>query len=477
MINLIAFAPVGQYSNAQDVAAPGEAETGQISANDPTQQMRETVRRNSAALEETMRARAQARERTEQLAAQIETIRKDRASITAALIAAAKTEKKLSADITALEIQLTTLATREADLEKSLWERRAVLIEVIAALQRMGLNPPPAILVKPEDALSSVRSAILLSTVVPEMRAETAILLDDLRQLASVRANMTAETEKLSQTIALQADEQQRLALLVDEKRALEDQTAAALSAEQQRFAQLAEDAGNLEDLIGSIEAEIEAIEAEAERQRLVAEQLEREERERALAEIAAAEEAKRAELLAAEQARQEALKAIEDGRRRAEELAGRPNGFTPGKPFAQLRGQLARPVFGRTLTGFNDDDGLGSKTLGDTIETRSNAIVTAIADATVLYAGPFRAYGNVLIMDAGDDYHIVVAGLDQIDVTQGQFVIAGEPIGVMGSIKLASVSTAAAENNNPTLYIEFRKNGKSVDPAPWWASQEAGRT
>ena len=113
----------------------------------------------------------------------------------------------------------------------------------------------------------------------------------------------------------------------------------------------------------------------------------------------------------------------------------------------------------------------------GDTMETSANAIVTAPADGWVLYAGAFRAYGNLLIIDAGTGHHIVLAGMDRIDVGQGQFVVGGEPVGIMGQIRLAGVTAAAAENDNPTLYIEFRKDGDPVDPDPWWERVSAGRT
>ena len=81
------------------------------------------------------------------------------------------------------------------------------------------------------------------------------------------------------------------------------------------------------------------------------------------------------------------------------------------------------------------------------------------------------------MILNVGDDYHVVLAGMERIDVDQGQFVLAGEPVGVMGKVHLASISAAAAEIENPTLYIEFRLNGKPVDPDPWWETTGSGRT
>ncbi|GAB4350305.1 MAG: murein hydrolase activator EnvC [Oricola sp.] len=388
-----------------------------------------------------LREHAISEKRARELAAEVARIRKDRESLNTALIQAAKTEKKLATDVLDLEDRLVTTARKADKVRASLRERRALLAEVLAALQRMGLNPPPAILVTPEDALSSVRSSILLSAVVPGMREETKVLIADLNELQRLTATYRAEREQLRATMASQKEEQVRLSLLLEEKKALESKAAGNLAAEQARAAELAEKAANLQDLIASIETEIQSA------------------RE------------------AAEQARLEAERRLEEGRERAEKHALSAARIAPAFAFSDLRGNLAKPVAGPTITAFGDDDGFGGRAQGDTIEAAPGAYVTAPADGWVLYAGPFRSYGQLLILNVGDDYHVVLAGMERIDVTQGQFVLAGEPVGTMGRIHLASVSAAAAANENPTLYIEFRKNGKPVDPGPWWETVGSGRT
>ena len=114
---------------------------------------------------------------------------------------------------------------------------------------------------------------------------------------------------------------------------------------------------------------------------------------------------------------------------------------------------------------------------LGDMVATQSTAIVTAPSDGSVLYAGPFRSYGQLLILNAGDGYHVVLAGMSRISVAPGQSVLAGEPVGAMGEARVASVSAQPPGNAAPELYVEFRKDGKPVDPAPWWADRHSGRT
>lgn len=361
-------------------------------------------------------------------------IRNDSAALSAALIQAAKTERKLSQDAADIAARLEILQGEEEALRVSLASRRDVLAEVIGALQRIGLNPPPAILVSPDDALSSVRSSILLAAVVPELRGETEILAGDLQELARVTGSIEAERERLLETVTQQAEEQKRLSLLLEEKQRLRSRSEAELAAERERAARLAEEAGSLRELIAALEADIEAA------------------RKRA-------EEAKAA-----------ALATPPPGPIAEPDLPG-------ALPFPGLKGQMQLPVAGHVVRGFGADDGAGGTVMGDMVATHSGAIVTAPSDGTVLYGGPFRSYGQLLILDAGEGYHVVLAGMGRISVAPGQRVLAGEPVGVMGEARLASAAAAANENAGPELYIEFRKQGKPVDPAPWWTERKSGRT
>ena len=84
-----------------------------------------------------------------------------------------------------------------------------------------------------------------------------------------------------------------------------------------------------------------------------------------------------------------------------------------------------------------------------------------------------FRSYGNLLILDAGEGYHVVMSGMTRLDVSQNQFVLAGEPVGLMA--ERGAVNDVAA--GGPALYIELRKDGKPVDSGPWWAGGPTGRT
>lgn len=408
-------------------------------------------------------------ERLAKLAADMATVKKDHASITAALIQSAMTEQKLGQDIEDIGAKLEGLKGDEQNIRASLAARRDVLAEVLAALQRMGLNPPPAILVKPEDALSSVRSAILLGAVVPELRQQTEILLAELKEQSRVTASIEAERVRLTAAVGEQTAEKKRLGMLLEAKQKLEAETQTALAAEKQRSTALAAKAGSLKELIASLEAD----------------------KARKAADAAKAAEQKASEQKAAEQKAAGADKAPAQGtpaqtapaQKAPEqtELAALPvpeaNRLTAAAPFSALQGQIALPVTGKIKRRFGASDGNGAVMLGDMVATQSGAIVTAPADGNVLYAGPFRSYGQLLILNAGDGYHVVLAGMSRISVASGQSVLAGEPVGAMGEARVASTSASKNGNATPELYVEFRKDGKPVDPTPWWADRLSGRT
>jgi septal ring factor EnvC (AmiA/AmiB activator) len=366
-------------------------------------------------------------ERLAKLAADIASVRKDYASITAALIQSARTEQKLGQDIDDIGMRLEELKGQDARIRASLAERADVLAEVLGALQRMGINPPPAILVRPEDALASVRSAILLGAVVPELRHETEKLMADLKEHSRVTASIEAERARLTASVTEQLAEKQRLTLLLEARKKYQAQTQAAIEAEQQNAQELAAKARSLKDLIAALDKEA----------------------------------ARKAE----EEARIAALP-VPEANRLLERI-----------PFRSLHGQIALPVIGTVKRRFGASDGNGSLMQGDMVATQSGAIVTAPADGEILYAGPFRSYGQLLILVAGGGYHVVLAGMNRLTVASGQSVLAGEPIGAMGEARVASTSAAQDANATPELYVEFRKDGKPVDPTPWWADRVSGRT
>ncbi len=118
-------------------------------------------------------------------------------------------------------------------------------------------------------------------------------------------------------------------------------------------------------------------------------------------------------------------------------------------------------PVSGTLVGRYGAADSYGQPAHGLTFETRPGAIVVAPFDGQVLFAGPFRGYGQILIIAHGDGYHSLLAGLDRIDSSVGQWLVAGEPVGTM--------SDAAGK---PRLYLELRHNNQPINPAPWLSTR-----
>ena len=440
------------------------------------------------------------------LDAEIETLRSDREAIRAAMIEAADKQKAASASLGAVEERIAKLSGEEGVIEASLVERRDLLAQVLAALQRMGRKPPPALLVKPQDALGSVRSAILLGSVVPGLRHETEVLLADLTRLRDLRAELDSEMQRYGDQLANFRREEARLDRLAETKAALEADNRDKRVAAAERAEDLAAKAEDLKSLIASLDEDVKTarlteaaerarLEAKAEEARLAAERQAAEARQIAEAEAREAAESTEPELGESQSAEADESGPVttEKGVRVAalapdaapsapqaydiDSLRRDIKALQPTAAFSSLQGRLSPPVAGRQLIGFGDRDDIGRVVTGASFATRPGDVVTAPADATVLYSGPFRSYGQVLILDAGDDYHVVLAGMDRIDVESGQFVSAGEPVAAMGARRIASVNMADFGASGPALYVEFRKAGKPVDPSEWWIDETSGRT
>ncbi|WP_193217400.1 peptidoglycan DD-metalloendopeptidase family protein [Hoeflea sp. EC-HK425] len=377
----------------------------------------------------------------------IAALRADQQELDRKIAETAARRTDLDQRITAGEQSMTGLSERQESVRLSLLSRRSVLAEVLAALQRIGRDPPPALLVSPEDALSSVRSAILLGAVVPEIRAETAALAADLKELATLRQAIASERVSLAAALEQNAAEEQRLANLAAEKAALQQESQRRLDRERQRAEALSVRSSELESVIASLAEEIVSLREAAEAARKA-----EEERQRQLAERL-------------ERARAFAAVAVPD-----------KNRIMPAYQFSKLSGTLSHPVKGETVRHFGADDGTGHTLAGEVLATDQGATVHAPADGWIAYAGPFRSYGQVVIIDTGENHHVVLAGMEQIKVAAGRFVVSGEPVATMGQTRFAGSAALSLASERPTLYIEIRKDGQPVDPRLWWNDDMSSR-
>tara|TARA_R110000868_G_scaffold49321_6_gene159282 strand:- start:1359 stop:2744 length:1386 start_codon:yes stop_codon:yes gene_type:complete len=396
-------------------------------------------------------------EREAELAADVTALEQTRATLNTELIQAAQRSRTLEDRISNSEVRLDASLQTEEVIRLSLLKRRALLSEILATLQRMGRSPPPALLVRPEDVMSAIRSAILIGAVLPDVREQAETLAKDLDELVAVRTEIEEATQQLKADYQSLSEEQTRLALLLDKKREEVSESTSELAIQQQKASELAKEAVGLKELIGSMENQIASVQKAQQES------------------VEAAEAARRnAADRAAIRTKQAKLRALGDQGR-----------IAPAIPFDDAKGLLPLPVNGALQIAFGAPDDTGVNSKGITLTARAESRVISPADGWVVYAGPFRTYGQLIILNAGNDYHLVLAGMDTINVELGQFVLSGEPIATMGSRRLVSLETdnvaattttdaqsltdSKVTDGPTTLYVEFRKDGNSIDPSPWW--------
>jgi septal ring factor EnvC (AmiA/AmiB activator) len=386
-----------------------------------------------------------AEERRRALEAEMEAIRTDRARLTAALIETNTKMRQTETRMADIENRLDIANGSEEAIRKSLASRRDVLAEVLAALQRMGRRQPPAVLASPEDALQAVRASIMLGAVLPEIRGEAQALASDLNDLVSLRRSIALEKDKLAAESVSFSRDGERLAGLVEARQGALKEAEQKLADQRERAAELARQAADLKELISRSEAEIASAGHAAQEAR-------------------AADEAQRKAAEAAQAKGQPRVAALP---------FNDPSRLAPKIAFSDARGLLPLPAAGRILKTFGASDGIGGVEKGLSIGTRPSAPVAAPSDGWVAFSGPYRTYGQLLIINAGGGYYVVLAGMERISVEVGQFVLAGEPVATMGDGSVKTASALALGAAQPILYVEFRKDGAAIDPGPWWAKAE----
>ena len=412
-------------------AAAQVAESAQTAAGPSP----DSIKQREQELEAARVQQKNAADQQQRLRAEIVVIGQDRSKLNAQLIDIAAQVRDVEASIANAEARLRPLDTREQEIRASLDSRRSEVVEVLAALQRAGRRAPPALLVRPEDALESLRTAILLGSVVPELRARAEKLAGDLSELVVLRRSITSERNRLAVDRDKLREDQTRLAALVDERQRQQNSTERDMEAEGARAAALARQVDTLQALIGKMEQDLKTA-----------------------AKAAAA-------------ASQQGTPAAPGGKPNLGGLKD-PARRSPAIAFASAKGLLALPVNGVKIREFGGSDGAGGVEKGISLATRPGAQVTTPCDGWVVYAGPFRSYGQLLILNAGGGYHVLVAGMERISVSIGQFVLTGEPVATMG--RTSQVASILATNaSQPVLYIEFRKDGTPIDSGPWWAAKE----
>lgn len=345
--------------------------------------------------------------------------------ISKVLVEFGKQIERTEGELRRLESKLEELAAEENEMRTSLERRHRTISALLAVLQRMGRNPPPVMVTRREDALTMVRSAMLMGSAFPKLGEEAQNLANTLKKLGEVIQSTRADQERRKSELAEYNKQRGRVMDLHAEKRQSEKAFQAELDSLREAIAKTAR------------------------------------------TELAKSERAKSEDpsgLLAGIDKEVKAAAVLAPSGDRVAMLA--PGRIKPLVPFAQTKGSLQLPSQGRRIVAFGGRTRHGRKSEGIQIQTRHGGTVFSPCEGLVVYAAEFRTYGQVLIINAGDGYHILLAGLSQIDVQVGQSVLMGEPVGVMSS----GVKSPGAEEGGPVLTVEFRKDQRPVDPDPWWS-------
>jgi septal ring factor EnvC (AmiA/AmiB activator) len=371
-------------------------------------------------LERERQAQQDAQRRAEQSA-------KEAANIQARLIAAARRIQDREQQLNQLESELTSLEQKMERLSADLADKDVQMRDVLLALERLAVRPTDALMLQPLKPADAVRSGLVLSAAVPALTETAEQLRVDLDTLYRTRTDIIERRSAIAATAAELLTERAALESVLAEKSSQQEKYSREAAAAAARVQALAKEADDLRDLL-------EKVVAERARQ--------------------------------AREAEEEKRKTLEltppDGKAPSPEIvtARRPAPPEPERSFSQARGSLPIPAIGRTTRRYGEADADGMLSKGIEIATRPEAPVISPFDGVVAFAGPFRGYGLLLILEHSEGYHTLLAGMSRLDGAVGQRVLAGEPVGVM------------APEGDPTLYVELRRNGQPINPLPWLAAR-----
>ena len=345
----------------------------------------------------------QAKKQHQQLREKAQNVQKEILDVRKKMVAAAGSIQEQEESLNRLEQKLAEFEAQQNLMKKRLDVRKVQRMHVLAALQSLAFKPTEALLAQSMDPQDTLRSALLLREAVPRLEYSTEGLRKDLNRIASLTTAIRAQYAQIK-TMAKRLDEKRRdMNVLIQKKSQLQTAFASESSRAKSRAEDLARQAGNLKELLAKLEA---------------------------------------------------------DSQRRA---AASKKQEIPTGAFMSAKGRIPYPVKGTVIKKFGELTEAGISSKGIMIATRANAQVISPYDGTVLFAGPFRGYGQLVIIEHGDGYHTLLAGIGRLDTSVGQSLLAGEPVGIM------------VAETKPTLYIELRKNGQPINPAGWLHQENKG--
>jgi len=439
----------------------------------------------------------------------------ERERLNGRLVETAGLIQRSEAQMTSIEGRLSELEEQERVVQGSLAQRHGQISVLLTALQRMGRNPPPVLVTRREDALKMVRSAMLLSSAFPDLKDQALTLGTQLADLQHVMGNIRSEGARLQAETDRLNEARTRLSSLMEAKKLTLADRQSELASVRVATADITKSVTNLSELINRLDtavtektglgayndelkarhqADASQGQAQPAGPQIIMPPPPEQDADNAktkstgtagnppavapakaipvggLTKVAAPNADPAAAAPSPSPAGGSASKVamVELAPGGASLIPGSPGRIKPAIPFSDARGKLPLPAQGRRALTFGERTQFGGQSKGIVVETRASAQVTSPCDGWVVYAGEFRSYGQLLIINAGDGYHMLLAGLSQIDVQPGQFVLTAEPVGTMSG---GQKNSSSAPVSGPVLYVELRKDGRPIDPDPWWAS------
>jgi murein hydrolase activator len=334
-----------------------------------------------------------------------------------------------TADVAA---KIDALAARRRQAEQRVQARATAMQPLLPLIERLSLYPAETLLAVPAPPETALRGVVVLQGLSRQMEIETEALRRDQADADAAAEALRQEAPRLTDAEAAQ----KRQADALDQQIASAHAEQAAAEAQaKQAASQAALAAANMDTLRSALTA-LDA--------------------QRRADEAKAREEAARAE-------RQKNATEVQAARAR-EAVAAHPAGAGTIPSGGGPHGQLQPPVIGIVVKGWGEQTDAGPAT-GVSYHAPPGAHVISPCGGRVVFAESFRSYGLLLIIDCGGGYHVVLSGFDRLDVKLGQSLVAGEPVGVMPTWEPGS------EAHRPALYVELRRDGTPVNPAPWLRS------
>jgi len=337
------------------------------------------------------------------------------------LISAAMESRRREEQAAASQMKLIDLRTRLRSARADLVNGDLALEDLLGLLAAEGRHRPPAMIVSPSRANEAVRRAIVTSDVAPRLAEHTSALGARIERMQRLEFEVRRERARLDAAEAVLALKEAEIERLTAAKRAVFEDISGEADALRTRVAKLSERARGLRELIAALEAD---------------------------APPPPGRKPSNAPQLAT----------LSPNTPGATLNDATPQ--TPGlRPLGKSDiGRLTRPVSGLVARGFGDRMPGGSLAEGLTITAPPGAQIVAPADGRIEFSGPFRSYGQMLILRTADDYHVIMSGLGEMYITPGQTVRAGEPLG-----RIPDTARRGTE-----LYLELRRDGTPMNPAKW---------